>query len=267
MHHVTSTVPTFFAARGANVTGEPPSRGRRADWLVEIAGCSAIIEEKACVGGVDGQMLHRAAIQIKSAGSVDIEEFRILWISNTNSEYGADVDHDALVGSPVSNDFFQFHPGVDGVVKALGKDEQRAELWANPHSPKYEQLNDSPFSKLFSAQRPIHADFPREATPGAVSGAKPKLLLRRSGAGTYELPRRSTEEVRQRFEAADDVVAQLYRYFVREQGEHPEWSTESNLERIRLGLANKAAEGKWPFSLAEQRWIMARLRELCLLPN
>jgi hypothetical protein len=263
MHHFTSTVPTFFAARGANVTAEPPSRGRRTDWLIEIAGCSAIIEEKAWVGGVDGQMLQRAATQFGATDSDDLEGFRILWISNTNSDYAAAVDHDTPIGSPVSNDFFQSHPTLDGVVKASGKDAQRAALWANPHSPKYEQLNDSPFSKLFAGQRPIHADFSREAIRGAVSGAQPKLLLRRSGAGTYELPRRSTEEVRQRFEAADDVVAQLYRYFVRKQGEHPEWSTESNLERIRLGLVNKAAEGKWPFTQVEQQWIMNRLRELC----
>jgi hypothetical protein len=208
-------------------------------------------------------MLHRAATQFGAIDSDDLDGFRILWISNTTSDYAAAVDHDTPVRSPVSNDFFQSHPALDGVVKASGKDEQHAALLANPHSPKYEQLNDSPFSKLFVGQRPIHPDFPREAILGAVSGAHPKLLLRRSGAGAYELPRRSTEEVRQRFEAADDVVAQLYRYFVRKQGEHPEWSAESNLDRIRLGLANKAAEGKWPFSQVEQQWIMNRLRERC----
>lgn len=261
MHQSTSTVPTFFAARGANVTAEPPSRERRADWLIEIAGCSALIEEKALAGDVGSQMLHRAATQFGAADSDDFEGFRILWICNTNSEYGAAVDHDALVGSPVSNDFFQFYPNVDGVVKASGKDDQHAELWANPHSPRYEQLNDSPFSKLFAAQRPIHADFPREAIPGAVSGAQPKLLLRRSGAGTYELPGRSTEELRRRFVAADDIVDQLCQYFERKKRENPEWSDSKNLERIRRGLENKAVSGAWPFTTPEREWIIAQVQK------
>jgi hypothetical protein len=65
-------------------------------------------------------------------------------------------------------------------------------------------------------------------------------------------------------DAAAGIVTQLGAYFLRKKSEHPDWADEHNLERIRRGLQAKAIDGKWPFSQSEQRWIMARLRELCL---
>lgn len=48
---------------------------------------------------------------------------------------------------------------------------------------------------------------------------------------------------------------------MRKKKEFPDWTDEKNYERIRLALINKADDGKWRFTDAEQAWIMARLRE------
>ena len=109
--------------------------------------------------------------------------------------------------------------------------------------------------------RELHPDFPVEPILGANGGAQPKLLLTRGENGTYGSPERSPEEIMHRFEVADDLVYQLVTYFKRKKKEYPSWMDEKNYERIRLGLINKAAEGKWPFTDAEQSWIMDRLRE------
>jgi hypothetical protein len=107
----------------------------------------------------------------------------------------------------------------------------------------------------------IHPDFPVEPILGAVGGAQPKLLLKRGANGTYGIPSRSPEEIMHRFTVADDIANQLVTYFKRKKREYPEWTDEKNYERIRLALINKANEGKWCFTEAEQAWIMCRLRE------
>lgn len=115
-----------------------------------------------------------------------------------------------------------------------------------------------------SSERKPHPDFPNEPIMGSISGSHPKLLLRRNEDGTYGSPRRSPEEVMHRYEQADSLVDQLVSYFMRKKAEFPEWTDEKNLERIRLALIQKAEQGKWAFTAAEQEWIMARLRERCL---
>lgn len=112
-----------------------------------------------------------------------------------------------------------------------------------------------------TGSRELHPEFPNNPILGAVSGAQPKLLLRRNDDGTYSEPRPSAEEIMHRFEVADDITDQLVVYFRRKKLEHPEWTDDTNLERIRLGLIRKATEGRWPFTEAEQAWIMNRLRE------
>ena len=119
-------------------------------------------------------------------------------------------------------------------------------------------MSDSPNS----LPRQLHPDFPTE-TLGAVCGAQPKLILRRNADGTYGSPRRSPEEIMHRFEVADDLTYQLVTYFKRKKREYPEWTDEKNFERIRLALINKARDGTWAFTDAEQAWILARLRERC----
>lgn len=114
------------------------------------------------------------------------------------------------------------------------------------------------------SQRPkieIHPDFPNEPIQGAVSGTHPKILLRKTFNGMYTLPRRSPADVVQRFEAANDITNQLVKYFKRKKAEHPEWTDEKNIERIRLALVKNSETGKWPFSEAEQSWIINRLWE------
>lgn len=107
----------------------------------------------------------------------------------------------------------------------------------------------------------IHPDFPTGRSPGSIGGAQPKLLLIKRANGMYGPPQRSPEELLHRYEVAEDLVGRLVTYFQRKKCEHPEWGDEKNLERIRLGLINKAAEGKWKFTVEEQGWIMDRLRE------
>lgn len=111
------------------------------------------------------------------------------------------------------------------------------------------------------SQPSIHPDFPTGRAAGSIGGAQPKLLLSRRADGLYGDPQRSPEELRHRYEIADDLVGQLVTYFHRKKREFPEWGDEKNLERIRLALINKAAEGKWKFTPEEQGWIMDRLRE------
>ena len=109
----------------------------------------------------------------------------------------------------------------------------------------------------------IPADFPREEVLGSIGGTQPKLLLKKSPDGTYGPVQPTEAEVLARFEIAADIVGQLHDYFVRKQSENPEWTAEQNLERIRKGLASKAADGQWPFTPREQAWIMNRLHKLC----
>lgn len=110
-------------------------------------------------------------------------------------------------------------------------------------------------------ERELHPDFPGEPILGAIGGAQPKLLLKRGANGTYDIPKRSCEEIMHRFESADDLADQLVTYFIRKKREYPDWTDEKNYERIRLALIKKADEAKWPYTDAEQAWIMCRLRE------
>ncbi|WP_298412901.1 hypothetical protein [Janthinobacterium sp.] len=119
-------------------------------------------------------------------------------------------------------------------------------------------------SEFLADKREIHPDYPNEPILGAIGGAQPKLALCAGDNGTYTSPRRSQEEIMHRFEVADDLTGQLVTYFKRKKAEFPQWTDASNLERIRLALIQKATEGKWAFTDAEQAWIMDRLRERCL---
>ena len=110
-------------------------------------------------------------------------------------------------------------------------------------------------------KRTLPPDFPVNPVLGAVSGIHPKLLLTLGEDGLYLSPRPNELELMARYEAADNLVDQLRDYFLRKKKENPEWTSEKNFERIQLGVAAKAASGKWPFSVDEQNWIMNRLRE------
>lgn len=105
--------------------------------------------------------------------------------------------------------------------------------------------------------RKLHPDFPVEPILRAVGGARPKMLLKRGENGTYDISRRSLEEIRHRFTVADDIAGQLVTYFKRKKRKFPKWTDEKHYERIRLALINKATEGKWRFTDAEQAGLCA----------
>lgn len=111
--------------------------------------------------------------------------------------------------------------------------------------------------------RELHPEFPNEPILGAVGGAQLKLTVCRSEDGMYRSPRRSPEEIMHRFEVADALVGNLVSYFKRKKAEFPSWTDETNFARIRLALVQKAQQGIWTYTDAEQDWIMARLRERC----
>ena len=111
-----------------------------------------------------------------------------------------------------------------------------------------------------AAVRQLPPDFPVEPILGSIGGSQPKLLLCRGTNGTYVGPQRPPAEIMHRFTEAEYIANQVVTYFQRKKREYPEWTAEKNHERIRLALINKAAEGKWPFTPAEQAWIMCRLR-------
>lgn len=117
-----------------------------------------------------------------------------------------------------------------------------------------------PKENRMTTPKTLHPDFPTEIL-GAIGGAQEKVLLCRGEDGKYQSPQRSAEEVQHRFEQAGEVVGWLVEYFHRKKSEFPEWTDEKNLERIRLALIQKAEQGKWAFTPAEQAWIMDRLRE------
>jgi hypothetical protein len=116
-----------------------------------------------------------------------------------------------------------------------------------------------------SSKHEIHPQFPVEPILGFVSGMQPKLLLRKGENGNFVSTRRTTPEIMERFEICDHMVEELKTYFLRKKRENADWSDEKNLERIRLGLLKKVANGEWHFTEAELAWIMDQVRERCSL--
>lgn len=55
-----------------------------------------------------------------------------------------------------------------------------------------------------------------------------------------------------RFEVADALVGQLVNYCKRKKAEFPSWTDETNFARIRLAPVQKAQQGVWSYTDAEQ---------------
>jgi len=102
-------------------------------------------------------------------------------------------------------------------------------------------------------------DFPREMYLASVAGAQPKFAVRRDGDRYTALL--LDDERQERYEACEDLAQQLVEYCERKSRENPEWTAEFNVERTARGLAQKASAGRWDVSVAEQRWVMQRVRE------
>lgn len=110
-------------------------------------------------------------------------------------------------------------------------------------------------------KREIHSEFPHETIVGTVSGIQPKVLVRKDEEGNYVNGSPTLAEVMDRFEVCDDLAEQLGIYALRKKRENPDWTTEFNIERTRKAIADKVTSGKWALSVAEQAWIIERVRE------
>lgn len=264
MHTHSSITQAFLNAHEVIFTAEPDAGRVTADWFVEMPDCRVLIEEKASSHPLRRETLDRAAIQLGSMKAEYPDAFRVLWVTRCFDGTPEDDDRSDLDGVTADNEFFQRHPGIDGVIVSHRDDMKvQAKLSVNRYSQRSSELAKSSFATRLKYARYFPIEFPNDIVPGVVSGAQPKLLLQRKADGKYSSPRRSPAQLKERMAVAADIVTQLGAYFLRKKSEHPDWADEHNLERIRRGLQAKAIDGKWPFSQAEQRWIMARLRELC----
>lgn len=107
----------------------------------------------------------------------------------------------------------------------------------------------------------IPEDFPRRTLLGAVGGAAPKVLARKTEDGRYSAFV-SDDEHLQAYENAEDLVQQLKDYALRKERENPDWTRDFNMNRIREVIQSKVRSAEWDFTADEQVWIMARLSRL-----
>lgn len=114
---------------------------------------------------------------------------------------------------------------------------------------------------LKGSEMSIPEDFPRRTLAGAVGGAAPKFLARETEEGRYSAYV-SDDERQQAYDNAEDLAQQLKGYALRKEREHPDWTREFNLNRIREGIQSKVRSAEWDFTADEQVWIMARLAYL-----
>lgn len=268
MQAYASTVRAFLTGSDIRVTAEPVIKGYLADWRVEMDDCSVIIEEKAVALPFWRKSMVGAGNQLAAARVSSRRDFHILWLNGSASPTININSSDEIARALAIEELLQKLSSIDGVVVAQEDDAKvQATLSVNHHSRRGPLLASSLFAKRLYRPRYFPIEFPTDIVPGIVSGAQPKLLLRQSADGRYSSPKRSQYELNARLALAADIVEQLGQYFARKKSENPDWTNEKNLERIRRGLQAKAIDGKWPFTQEEQRWIMARLRELCDIAN
>jgi len=108
------------------------------------------------------------------------------------------------------------------------------------------------------ASRDIPNDFPPAVSLGVVSGAHPKLLVRKEGDQfVFGL---DEAFVRSRYELCEDLAQQLFRYSARKHTEHPQWTQEQLLAKVDAAL--RAKSFSWGLSPAEDAWVLQRLAAL-----
>ena len=105
----------------------------------------------------------------------------------------------------------------------------------------------------------VPGDFPREPSPGFVSGAQAKLLVRERGGRYYS--GLTGEELWTRYMASEDLARQLATY-TSQKMLRSGWSLDDTLEKVEKSVNGKVGAGEWDLSQAEIIWIMARTREL-----
>jgi hypothetical protein len=109
----------------------------------------------------------------------------------------------------------------------------------------------------------LPANFPRALLLGAVSGAQPKLLVRRID-GEY-VTGLTDDELLSRHDYCENLVQQLVAYSRRKETENPDWTHEFNLERTTKALVQKGRTGEWDITVDEQAWMMGRIRDYLLV--
>ncbi len=110
-----------------------------------------------------------------------------------------------------------------------------------------------------AGQHDVPEDFPKQPSSGAVSGAQPKLLVRRVD-GRYQSAL-TEEQLRTRYDACEDLVRQLVEYALRKIGQFG-WSIDEVLEKVKESLSHKVSAGEWDLSPEEIGWVMERSRRL-----
>lgn len=101
----------------------------------------------------------------------------------------------------------------------------------------------------------VPESFPRDVWPALLSGAQPKLAVRRID-GKYVTGLTKAERA-ERYEVCAHLVEQLVAYCRRKQVERPEEPLESLLRRVDAAVRTKG----WNFSPIELNWCMARVSE------
>ncbi|MCO1380733.1 hypothetical protein [Burkholderia multivorans] len=109
--------------------------------------------------------------------------------------------------------------------------------------------------------RHVPDNFPREPDLGSITGTQPKLLVRQVG-GQYQGPCRD-EELRVRYDACEDLAAQLSRYASRKIATSG-LTTDVALSRAEKGVRLKVDAGEWDLSQREVAWVFERTRQLLL---
>jgi|GEM_PF-936604 len=107
----------------------------------------------------------------------------------------------------------------------------------------------------------LPVDFPRTSWQGAISGALPKLLLRKVG-DTYQAGP-TDDEVYERFIVCDDLAEQLAAYASRKMTANA-WSLETALSKVEAGVVKKVDSGVWDFLTEEVTWTMKRTRQILM---
>jgi len=107
--------------------------------------------------------------------------------------------------------------------------------------------------------KPLPPDFPRTTAQGAISGAQPKLLLRKVGE-TYQAGP-TDDEVYEKYIACDDLAEQLAAYASRKMTANA-WSMQTAISKVEAGVLKKVHSGIWDFSTAEVTWTIERTRQI-----
>lgn len=109
------------------------------------------------------------------------------------------------------------------------------------------------------SQKHLPADFPRTTSQGSISGAQPKLLLRKIGDMYQAGP--TDDEVYERYIACDDLAEQLAAYATRKMTANA-WSVQTAISKVEAGVLKKVDSEIWDFSTAEVTLTIERTRQI-----